>query len=1037
MQVSESHPWCLNRRSFLQAAAGAGALTMAGLGLAGCATTSGGTQLDGALPAAQAGKPVEADVDPKTGAVTPNEDVIVRFSACLGCYSCCGNRVHIDRSTGKIFSVGGNPYNPNNAYPFLDHTEPLEAAYRSMSYAAGGQQVRGALCGRGNGTWNAYSQPDRITVPLKRAGKRGEGKWKPISWDQLIEELAEGGKLFADIGEDREIEGFRALHDTKTPLDPDASELGPIANQLVMLGSRGDGRSNVGSRFSSAFGTKNNIGHGATCGGSENAGFYAVEKSYRALCADFTESEYVICCGMFPGANGKSMQGIAHWASAALAAGTVKIDILDPALGNGVATPAMDNVRWHPITTATNAAFGMAMIRSIIESGTYNEEALSFPSQEAALEGGYAAFSNATYLIIEDERHENYRKLLRAEDVGIEVPAPEKDDEKQDYYVVIDKTTGKPALHTDCAQAAINFTGEVNGVRVRTAFLKLEESVKEHTVEEYAEICGVPADEIERMAREFTSHGTKAAFCGIFGGTAQVNGSDASFIFPILNSLIGSNNMQGGMVPRRESGDALGDKTRYKLSTVKGKPKASGVSIARTGFAWEDTSEYQRRVAAGEKNPQPLLPWYPVTGSADNQAICSVANAYPYQAKITFTWMATPLQASSGAMRDEIMDKLKDTSVVPLAITCDVVMGESAQLSDYFIPDTTPYESWGVRTQEGYWNGKGNTVRWQATEPETMVLPDGRHASYEAFLVDMAKKLDLPGYGEDAIESTDGTTYPFNDASDYFLKAIANLAYSGGDPVPDISEEEAHLQGLDDLPESWKAAVTAEEWPKVLQVISRGGRFWPLEGTYDNKGRTNYAASYMTCFYNEDKGTARNNYTGEYESGVLHWQPETCADRTPLRDLYPQSEWPFTSTNYKPKFRSISMLANSPVMRQICPANYVEMNTEDAATLGISNGDWVNAENPTGDVMHAQALVRDGIAKGTFAVAYGYGHVAYGAQDVEIDGEKRPGDPAIGAGIHLQTMLDPKVEGVLPISDPEAATPGRSGGVYRIIKAEK
>ena len=69
-----------------------------------------------------------------------------------------------------------------------------------MSLAAGGQNVHGALCGRGSGTWDAYRQPDRITVPLKRAGKRGEGKWKPIGWDQLIEELCEGGKLFAWFG---------------------------------------------------------------------------------------------------------------------------------------------------------------------------------------------------------------------------------------------------------------------------------------------------------------------------------------------------------------------------------------------------------------------------------------------------------------------------------------------------------------------------------------------------------------------------------------------------------------------------------------------------------------------------------------------------------------------------------------------------------------------------------------------------------------------------------------------------------------------
>ena len=234
MHASDTRPLTLDRRRFLQVTAGAGVAAAAGLGLAGCAGKPREREPE-AAPEPRRGNPVEAIVDPSTGSVEVNEDVIVRYSACLGCYSSCGNRVHIDRATGKMFGVGGNPYNPNNAYPYLDHTEPLESAYRSMSLAAGGQNVHGALCGRGNGTWDAYRQPDRITVPLKRAGKRGEGKWKPIGWDQLIEELCEGGKLFADLGEDREIEGFRALHDTSTPLDPDTPELGPVANQLVMV----------------------------------------------------------------------------------------------------------------------------------------------------------------------------------------------------------------------------------------------------------------------------------------------------------------------------------------------------------------------------------------------------------------------------------------------------------------------------------------------------------------------------------------------------------------------------------------------------------------------------------------------------------------------------------------------------------------------------------------------------------------------------------------------------------------------------------
>ena len=252
----------LTRRQFSQAMGALGALSVAGVGLGSKA--SAGLADEAEFPAPTTGKPIEAKVDPTTGDVTVNPDVLVRYSSCVGCYSACGNRVHIDRATGKAFSVGGNPYNPNCAYPYLNFDEPLEKAYQSMSCAPGGQNIRGTVCGRGNGTFDAYSQPDRITMPLKRAGKRGEGKWTPISWEQLITEVTEGGKLFADLGEDREIEGFKALHDLETPISADDPEFGPIANQVVFFGSRGDGRASIRSRFTGAYGTVNAIGHGAT-----------------------------------------------------------------------------------------------------------------------------------------------------------------------------------------------------------------------------------------------------------------------------------------------------------------------------------------------------------------------------------------------------------------------------------------------------------------------------------------------------------------------------------------------------------------------------------------------------------------------------------------------------------------------------------------------------------------------------------------------------------------------------------------------------
>lgn len=238
------------------------------LGVANVLSSAGAPRAlaaDADFPELKQGQPSEACIDVETGEATINKDVIVRYSTCLGCYSSCGNRLKIDRKSGRLLTVGGNPYHPNCAYPTLRFEEPLTEAYLSLSYASEkGNVTRGTLCGRGQATQDAYSQPDRITVPLKRAGKRGEGKWIAISWDQLIKEVTEGGRLFADIGEETEVEGFKAIHDTVTPLDESKPGLGPKSNQYVGLGGRGDGRATFAARFAGAFGSLNNYSHGST-----------------------------------------------------------------------------------------------------------------------------------------------------------------------------------------------------------------------------------------------------------------------------------------------------------------------------------------------------------------------------------------------------------------------------------------------------------------------------------------------------------------------------------------------------------------------------------------------------------------------------------------------------------------------------------------------------------------------------------------------------------------------------------------------------
>lgn len=85
-------------------------------------------------------------------------------TVCFNCESACGLLAYVDRETLEIKKFEGNPKHPGS---------------------------RGRNCAKGPATINQVYDPERILYPLKRVGKRGEGKWKRISWDTALEEIGE------------------------------------------------------------------------------------------------------------------------------------------------------------------------------------------------------------------------------------------------------------------------------------------------------------------------------------------------------------------------------------------------------------------------------------------------------------------------------------------------------------------------------------------------------------------------------------------------------------------------------------------------------------------------------------------------------------------------------------------------------------------------------------------------------------------------------------------------------------------------------
>jgi anaerobic selenocysteine-containing dehydrogenase len=82
---------------------------------------------------------------------------------CFNCESACGLLAYVDKATFEIRKFEGNPKHPGS---------------------------RGRNCAKGPATHNQIYDPERILYPLKRVGKRGEGKWKRVSWDEALTDIS-------------------------------------------------------------------------------------------------------------------------------------------------------------------------------------------------------------------------------------------------------------------------------------------------------------------------------------------------------------------------------------------------------------------------------------------------------------------------------------------------------------------------------------------------------------------------------------------------------------------------------------------------------------------------------------------------------------------------------------------------------------------------------------------------------------------------------------------------------------------------------
>ena len=959
----------------------------------------------------------EFRIDPVTGVLTTQPGQTVSMSSCMGCWTQCGVRVRVDTETNTILRVAGNPYHPLATTSPVPMTMPVREAFTKLG-GEGGLGGRATSCARGSAMQEQQLNPHRVLQPLKRVGPRGSGEWKSISFEELVQEVCEGGDLFGE----GHVDGLRAIFDPNTLIDPENPEYGAKVNQFMFTDASNEGRTGLIRRFTEqSFGSINFANHGSYCGQSFRVGAGAALGNMRGMPhgkPDWSSAEFGLFIGAAPAQAGNPFQRQGRELAEARARkeNTFRYVVVSPVLPTSSSLAAGSGNRWVAIKPATDLALVMGLIRWIIDNDRYDAVNLSQPGPAAMAAAGEATWTNATHLVVSDPKHPRFGSFLRGADLGWELPQPAEPaagaaapaEPVPDVYVVqaadgtlVPHTRPQPAeLKVETTLDIPAWGDDGQAVPVASAFMMLRREAQRQTIDEYSALCGVPVAEIENLAREFTSHGKRAAV-DAHGGTMSGAGFQTAYAIGMLNTLIGNLNVKGGLVLDAGQFGPFGPGPRYNFAQFKGRAKPGGVGLSRNRTPYEKTSEFKRKKESGA-NPYPAAaPWYPAPGNnLSSEMIASALNGYPYHAKVWFNHMANPVYAIAG-FRKALIDKLKDPKLLPLSVSINPFINETNAYADYIVPDTVTYESWGISVPWADVVAKSSTVRTPVVEPRVAKTADGEPVNLETFLFACAIRLGMPGFGPGALQDRDGNTYDLNNATDFFLRGIANIAYSGGVPVGEASDDDLEVTGLARYAPLLQQKLKPEEWRRVAMVLTRGGRFDNLDQAWEGD-HIKVRHKPVLPLWDEQLSKMRHSMTGERFSGCPTWQPTRLADGTPMREKYPEAEWPMLMTSYKSNLMSSISIGMSR-LRQVHPHNPVSIHRDDAARLGIGNGQRVRITSPGGSITGV-AILRDGVMRGTVAVEYGYGHQELGARAHTIDGKQIAANAAHAAGVNMNDI---------------------------------
>ncbi len=805
----------------------------------------------------------------------------VRQTTCYMCACRCGINVHL--RDGKVRYIEGNRDHPVN---------------------------RGVLCAKGSAGIMQHYSPARLTTPLMRTGERGEGKFRPISWDEALDVAASW---------------LREVRHS----DP---------RKLAFFTGRDQSQSLTGW-WAQQFGTPNFAAHGGFCSvNMATAGIYTFGGAFWEFGSpDWERTELFLLFGVAEDHDSNPIKlGLAH-----LKERGVKVVGVNPVRTgyNAVAD------EWVGITPGTDGLFVASLIHELLRAGKVDTDYL-------------LRYTNAAWLVIDN---------IGATDHGLIA----RDDNGTPLVLDRGSSTARPSDAPDVRPA---LKGRVDLGDGRSATPVFELLARTYLDPRYApaataEETGVSAAQTERIARDIAEAafertvvveqpwtdlkgerhermvGRPVSVHAMRGISAHSNGFQTCRLLHLLQILIGSIDVPGGYrfkppYPRPIAGQPRPHGKESHADAPLSGPHL-GFPRGPEDLLLEDDGVTPIRIDKGFSWDAPL--------SAHGLMHMVIANAHahdPYGLDVLFMYMANMAWNSSmntGGVMEMLTDRDDSGAYrIPKIIYSDAYASEMVAYADLILPDTTYLERHDAISlldrPISEPDAMCDALRWPVCEPDREVR------GFQSVLLDLGARLGLPGMVDDAGEPL------YRDYADYIVNhqrkpGIGPLAGWRGPDGADTGRGEPNPDQLDRYREN--GGFFMDHVPEEARYFKHANAAWADWATA--RGLQDGPVENVFQLYLEPLRRFQLAAEGHLDlAPPQHLKAQIRDHFTPLPIWYPPFEgarldtvdYPLHAITQRPAAMYHSWGSQNAWLRQIHGTNPLFVPAEVCDAAGLEDGDW-------------------------------------------------------------------------------------------------